>query len=340
MIDVYTEVGEAFDNKNYKLVIKLVRDALEVSNFGFNMNLLYKYAYSLIMSYKLKEGLRVFNIIAKNDIKAEMLSTVAFILGKIENKQVIKLYIKDYLKRGYELQPGLVVYLKSSEGIQNGDSNPRNNIRYPFMIWKVEEDKIYAFPIREYINHGFYLSAYKYLKEREFTVHPKLAIFNRDNIFKVDIQIDKSDYNHILRDLYKRSCVFGTINNYTKNYFVSELEKNLAISVEDVIVLYDISNHTCKYYYVVSIDEKAKIYKAVAISHLNGNIYIKDNEIIEIPMSIYIVEKVSISEDNRKRLKAEAVDLEEINRKRSKITLKRSILTKIQKFLDFFSKES
>lgn len=340
MIDTYTAVGEAFDNKNYKLVIKLVREALEDPKFGFNMNLLYKYAYSLIMSYKLKEGLRVLNIIANNDTKAEMLSRVDFILSKIENRQIIKLYIKEYLKKGYELQPGLVVYLKSSEEIQNGDSNPSNNIKYPFMIWKVEGDTIYAFPIRRYINHGFYLSAYKYFKETNFTAYPKLAIFDRNNILKVDIQIDKFDYKCIIKDLYERTCVFGTINDYPKNNFVNECEQALAVTAEDIITLYDISNHTCKYYYIISVDEESRVYKGVAISHFNGNIYIKDEEIINIPMSMYIIEKIAISEDNRRKLKEETKELEKITRKKSELTLKRSILNKIQKFLDFFSKQS
>lgn len=340
MIDTYTAVGEAFDNKNYKLVIKLVRDALEEPKFGFNMNLLYKYAYSLIMSYKLKEGLRILNIIAKNDTKVDMLSKIYYILSKIENKYIIKLYIKEYLKKGYEIQPGLVVYLKSPEEVLNGDPNSINNIKYPFMIWKIEGDTIYAFPMRKHKNHGFYLSSSKYLKDENLTAHPNLAIFNRSNILKVDMQIDRIDYNHIVRDLYERACVLSAIDNKPKNYFVREYEKSLAVSAEDIISLYDINSNGCKYYYIIRVDNETKTYKGVAISHLNGNIFVKDEEVIDIPESTYILGKVFVSETNRKRLKEETRKLEEAARKTSELTLKRSILNKIQKFLDFFSKES
>lgn len=342
--EIYTAIGQAFDNRNYKQVIKLVREALTNPKFGFNMNLLYKYAYSLIMTYKVKEAIRVLKVIAKNDTKVEMLYKIEFILGKLEKKQVIKLYIKDYLKKGNKLEAGLVVYLKKQEDIQSKYPNFENNIRYPFMIWKVEGDKIYAFPIRKYMNHGFYISSNKYLTEANLACNPNLVIFEADAISKVDMQIDRIDFNNIIKDLYERLCVLGTINNSPKNHFVAELEKSLSVSVGDIVTIYNISNHVRTYYYIIEKDNESSTYKAIAISHLNGEIFIKNEDIIEIPFSAYIMEKVVVSEENKEKIKEAVSYLEKEQRNCNGLILKRTLLDKlrhkISKFLDFFTKES
>lgn len=300
--ELYTRIGQAFESENYYKVIKLVNKALKISEFGFNMQLLYKYGYSLIMSQKIKEGTEVLNFIALHDNNPHMLSQISRALTDLKRLTEVALPIEEYLSRGNELKAGLVVYLDSAESIENESPDSRNYINFQFMIWKLEGNRAYAFPIRRYEKYGYILKKSNYFKREDLTVRPDLLSFDINSITRIDFALNDFDYNLTIKDLYERQCVFGTINDAPKNHFIRELEQKIAINIGDIIALYNISNKYRSYYYVVDIDTENGVYKAVAISHSNGEIVLKSDIIEEIPFKSYIMEVVNVSNENKNSL--------------------------------------
>lgn len=194
---LYTLIGKAYENKNYKGVIELVDKALEIPEFGFNMNLIYKYGYSLLKAHRISEGMQILKFIVSDETDPLMLEKTI------------------------------------------------STIR----LWK-----------------------------------------------------KRSDYVSTINDLYQRYCIFGAINDIPKNHFVEVQEKLLKISVGDVIAVYDsISRMRC-YYYILDIDKENSVYRVNRIGHMNGELYIKDKNVEEIPFAAYIMEKTIISLENQRRL--------------------------------------
>lgn len=292
---LYREISEAFQNKKYYRVINLIEVALKIPNFGFNMSLLYKYGYSLMKTCNYEEGIKIYQIISAHDTNEKVKAFVKEVIEKYNKNQSLKLPITDYLAKGYKLESGVVVYLK-----ENNEAG-FNNI-FPYMIWKIESNKIYAFPIKFYRNHGYILSKKRYFKTRHETVIPELVSFSISDILSIDGKLEAFDYNNTLRDLYQRYCIFGTITNTPKNSFVTEMENKISISVGDIISLYDVNDHTYHYYYILEVNQEESQYKGIMINHIDGEIGIKNGNTIEIPFSSYIVDKLFISPENNKKL--------------------------------------
>lgn len=300
MSNIYNRVGQAFDAEDYNKVIELIEEALKISDFGFNMPLLYKYGYSLLKLNRIEEGLAIFKIIVKNDTKKNAVATIKLILNKWENKKEIKLPEHKYLKDRYPLEPGVAVYLKSDCEVTSENPNHQNMPYYNYLIWKIEGNTVYAFALEKRGNFGYGLEPIKYFKPLVLTANPSLVTFDLSSISKTDIKLDPLDYNWIIQDLYERYCILGTIHNLPKNLFVQEIEKKSSFSVGDIIAMYDINSRVRRYYYIIDINQDQ--YKGVAITHSNGEISLRSEEIVEIPSESYIMEKLEVSPENQTKL--------------------------------------
>jgi len=313
---IYTLIGEAFENGNYIQVVKLVDKALEIPEFGFNMNLLYKYGYSLLMVRRKKDGVRILKVILENDTNPHVLEKTREILKSWKKNQAIKLPIELYLSKGHKLQEGLAVYVRPDAKIESEIPLSEGSVSYLYLIWKIENDKIYAFPLKKYTSHGHILKAYKYFRKVDLAAVPKLVSFDVDSIMCVSMKLDTNDYVDTIKDLYERYCIFGTISCNSKNYFVQEKEKSLSINIGDIVAIYDPATRSKLYYSIIDIDTEQSIYRAFRIGHLNGELCLKGEYIEEIPFSTYIMEKTIISFENQTHLKEAISKWIDANRRR------------------------
>ncbi len=307
--EIYTKIGEAYEKKKYYKVIVLVEGALKVPKFGVDRNIMYQYANSLIKTHRVEDGIKVLRILKGLDKHPKMTETVDKILKRYDEQQKIQLPLEEFLAEGYKLEEGLAVFLKPDCKFLYEEDNHIKYLSSPFMIWKIVDGCIFAFPIEDREIHGHILFADLYFKNTNQTVYPSLVSFRVEDISHIDRKLGELDYTSVIKDLYERYCVLNTIQNNPKNYFVTEIEKNFLISVGDIISIYDCADRVRRYYYIIAVDESEGPYKGVAITHRNGEIYLKNTDIIEIPTSSYIMGKLNISEENRQRLEKDTADL-------------------------------
>lgn len=300
--ELYTQIKNKYNNREYVEVVKLVNQALCIPDFGFDRTIMYIYAYSLLMMQKEKEAMRVFEIIQKFDPNSNMLEMVSSTIQEWKRQQEIKMNAKEFYEGGNQLEEGLVVYIKGLSGFQSNVPPTKIAMKFPYLIWKIEGSRVFAFPLPPYKNHGYQISGFKYFKEIDRAAKPNLVSFDKKSISYISLKLDKKDYYQVLKDLYERFCIFGSLDSSPKNDFVLEMRKNLSIQAEDVICLFDASTREKKYYYLTHTDYEREVYLGAEITHVNGEIGLKSGVITEIPFSSFILEKANISLDNKKRL--------------------------------------
>ncbi len=307
--EIHEKIGEAYKNNNYFKVILLVEGALKNPKFGIDRNIMFQYASSLLRNHRVEDGIKVLRILKGLDKHPNMLKTVDKILERYDEQQKLKLPLEEYLAEGYKLEEGLTVFLKPDCKFLYEEDNHIKFLSRPFVIWKIVDDCIYAFPIEDRTTHGHILHAGRYFKNQDESVYPSLVSFRIEDISSIDRKLEPLDYTSVIKDLYERYCVLGSIENIPKSYFVTELEKNLQISVGDIITIYNSVDRVRRYYYIITVDETEGLYKGVAITHRNGEIYLKNTDIVEIPASAYIMGKLNVSEENRQKLEEATADL-------------------------------
>lgn len=296
-------IKEASDKEEFYKVIDLANEALSIPNFGFTMETISRLGYSLIRVGKIAEGINLLQIIINKDTNDKFKEYTSNILKVAERLQQVQLPLKKYLEQGNILQEGVVIYLKDGREIaKDSASSSYLNSYMPYMVWKIEDNKVYGFPVKKYDNHGMCLRGHNYLIFQNCSVKPELVSFKLSDISKVYFEINKYDYQRVIRDLYERFCVFGSISNVSKNHFVTEMEQTLNIEIGNLIVLYNPQDRVRHYYYVMDIDTENGIYKCIQVTHRKGNITIKDEQVKEIPMSAYIMEKIPTTLENREKM--------------------------------------
>lgn len=293
--EIYKDINKAFKNNNYYQVINLINYALKMSKLGLDQEILFKYGYSLLKVGNIEEGINVLRIIT-NLTKFSIVEQ--YIINNYEKKQNVNLALDEYLKQ-YELEAGLVVNVSSK----------------PFLIWKVSNNRVYAFKI-ENNKHGIRISGSKYFIDGDLAFSPNLVKFDIKDIDSINFKLDDFDYKRVINDLLERNCIFGNIAHVPKNIFIREMERKLDIKEGDIITVFDVVSHHNRFYYIISIDENARMYKTVAITHEQGYIKLKNNEIIDISFDTFISGKNVVALDYKKRLAEEVASLETSSLKR------------------------
>lgn len=315
-LELYKEIEEAYNQKRYYRVTNLVKKILKTSNEEIDEKIFFMYGYALLMINEQERGISIFKILSQLGT-SEISQKAKAIVVSWEEQKKFQLPLKEYLEQGYELKEGVIVYLNSLEGVIS-EAPARTGIDLPYMIWKIENNIVYAFPIRIYRKHGHYIQGRKYFKSNNQAVEATLVSFAISNISAIDIILDSTDCKSVIGDLYKRCCVLSSVNNTPKNHFVSELEKKILIEENDIISIFDVNDRHPHYYYVIKINKEDSIYYGVEITHINGEITLKNKNVVEIPKSSYILEKLTVSPLNIARINEIISDPESFTRKRTK----------------------
>lgn len=154
---------------------------------------------------------------------------------------------------GNELEPGHIVYVK---GILSNNNDPKKDNR-PYMIWQINEDRIYAFSVTTKTNRGYKLYAQNY-KNRKFDrkIRNNIVCFKREDVTKVIEKVNEKDYHLVLNQIYQSLYFCAKLSNISSNFIKEYANQNLNPKVGDVIVH---CNHTkdFKYFYVFDVDKNS-----------------------------------------------------------------------------------
>jgi len=206
---------------------------------------------------------------------------------------------------GYTLEPGHVIYVSKlrldyKENWANDD--PKKNER-PYMIWKIEGDLLYAFPVTTQSNkyqYTFYSQNYAE-QHPDRTLKDRLAVIRQCDITVVDDKINEKDFKEAMLAMY-RSTFFSCKGEYpiSIKYFMDETLRNMRANIGDVIIVNDFNTHKKIFYFVSDIDELKEKHKVFEIDYSfkpEGN-YL---QLGYIDLNMPILDTFSIQDDGIKQ---------------------------------------
>ena len=251
--------------------------------------------YLNIIRIKLLEGnIKDAQAIIDSRLKVETEESTLRMLRSYE--QLIKNHLEkgayietdyNYFKKKNTLEPGHIVFLKNMP-----ESDYRNEdekaLKRPYMIWKIEDDIIYIFPVSTQEREKSYkLYMQKYPNSKcDRTVKYTLFQTTEDNVLTVQDKVLEEDFKIILTNLYQASCFADRISKKQNQYFMQEYIGE--ISKYDVIkeVVHG-SVSVSKFHLVLDIEDKH--YRTIEVDYKNKKIigvksekYNKDRVIYDV----------------------------------------------------------
>ena len=197
-----------------------------------------------------------------------------------------------FLKGGNELEPGHIIFLKKKPETDERAAHDTRAINRPYMIWKIEEEKLYLFPVSGKCREGFRLFHQRYPNSMgDRVIKNNTCTTTKENVLSVKDKVLVSDFESVLRTLYD-SLYFGNqesreinekfIDTYLKKpekYDVVETinrERNkhlfylildekmtgIEIDIEEKEIMgeEEIIDKNTMFYNVIELDERSKNY--------------------------------------------------------------------------------
>ena len=187
--------------------------------------------YLNLIKIKLLEGnIKEAQAIINSRLKVETEESTLRMLRSYE--QLIKNHLEkgayieidyNYFKKNNTLEPGHIVFLKNMP-----ESDYRNEdekaLKRPYMIWKIEKDILYIFPVSTQDREKSYkLYIQKYPNSKcDRTVKYTLFQTTEDNVVTVQDKVLEEDFKIILTNLYQASCFADKISKRQNQYFMQE----------------------------------------------------------------------------------------------------------------------
>ena len=227
-----------------------------------------------LLEGKIKEAQEILNVCLKNETdpshQKRLRSYEKLIINHFEKGAYIETTYESFKERGNKLEPGHIVFLKNY---------PKSEIRWqdtkvidrPYMIWKIEEDKIYIFPVSTKDRKKAYkLFTQKYpnsLCDRII----KYSLYNiaEEDIISVQDKVLDEDFKIIIENLYQ-AAYFSTKESKRQNrYFMQEFIG--PVLKYDVIMDLTSSNYKKMRYYLI-LDVEEDHYRVIEIDDDNKKI--------------------------------------------------------------------
>ena len=199
---------------------------------------------SYIRCFKTEEAERVINTYGVEDLDPLVLVELYLLEGRLDdarletkiirknynldkfqkdrlNKYEIMLYNHEYkngsieteydsfVKNGNELKPGHIIFLKKKPETDPRISEDIRAINRSYMIWKVEEEKLYLYPVTSVCKKGYKLLHQKYpnsMGDRVVKNNP-CTCYKKD-VLSVKDKVLVEDYPLVLKSIYD-SLYFG-----------------------------------------------------------------------------------------------------------------------------------
>ena len=222
-----------------------------------------------------------------------------------------------YFKIHNKLSEGDIFYTKIEHDV------PKEERRYcrPMMVWKVEGEKVYAFPLTKKTTRkdgrlkGYLICCDKY---RNFDGNRSLKYdmvkVQEKDIGRVIERIDRHDYKELLRSVYSTIHRIGTPDVYEAGEkFLKEYK--FSLYPESIVDTFD-EERNKKYYYLKTVDE-TKINGYGYELLLNEHVFlIKDGILKQIPEEETIISASQVSYHLKENLNCQIAQKQKIKTKR------------------------
>lgn len=210
--------------------------------------------------------------------------------------------------KGQNLLPGHVIYIKrlrKNYEINKYSTDPQPEFR-PYMVWRVIDQKIYAFPLTSKIKEGnqyaiYHQNYHSYAFDR--TIKDTLVCIHENDIQKVIDKITEQDYNILTQNLYRLGCLYPESSKSIR-LFMDTLLKEIDVKIGHIILISDFENKIIRHFFVLDIDKENKQYKTLEIEKLkNGYLKLIKNDLINIDMSTYVLDSIQPNNEQTIMLK-------------------------------------
>ena len=134
------------------------------------------------------------------------------LIKKINNNYFNNAYLEceyeSFINNGNTLEPGHIVFLKHKVDKMNGkeELTDSKSLYRPYMIWKIDNDKLYMFPVATKRDNelSYVLYSHDYPNNNtDRVVKDNLCVTTIDNVLSVQDKVKDEDYKNVLKSIYK-----------------------------------------------------------------------------------------------------------------------------------------
>lgn len=223
-------------------------------------------------------------------------------LREIENHSIYNAFVETeydcFIANGGILEPGHIVFFKRGLELKNEIDLSDSEItrKRPYLIWKIDGDTIYTFPITKtpvYTSRCF-LSVKDYPNSKgNRYIKKSIGVSNVQNILSIKDKVSSSMVLEIMKDIYEDSFKYATTNERRERidflrYYIGPID------LHDIIEYYDVTTRGIKYLFVIEIYEDG--YKTLEIDENSNKLKMVVSFISDSDPSIYKVKKLDIEE--------------------------------------------
>ena len=179
----------------------------------------------------------------------------------IENHNKTNNYVSmnyEYFRLKHELSEGDIIYVSDVD--ENYKSIDSYSLKRTYMVWKIEGETVYAFPVTNKIPKD--IRCYKLFRQNylnfdsDRTVKADMVVINKKYIQKVQERLTREDYLNVLSNIYSGIIVLGDEEKKQQMQpFMDEIYNSFNIEINNVIVAYDREEKKAKNYLVIDMDE-------------------------------------------------------------------------------------
>lgn len=246
-----------------------------------------------LLEGKIEEAKLETKIIRKNNIldekQKERLNKYEKTIYNYEYKNgLIETEYSHFLKNGNELEVGHIIFLKQKPEMDYRASQDDRAINRSYMIWKIEGEKLYLFPVSGVCKKGYRLIHQKYPNSMgDRVIKNNSCTTYKDNVLSVKDKVLSEDLKLILKSVYD-SLYFGykqyrNMNEEFINYYIKKPE------CFDVIELAQKGIRQHRFYLVLEANEETKV---IEIDFVNKKIIGLKREILPKDTMFYNVIKI------------------------------------------------
>ena len=188
----------------------------------------------------------------------------------LEQGAHIETEYESFKEKGNSLEPGHIVYLKNIPKSENKIDDPKL-LKRPYMIWKIEGETIYIFPVSTQERK----KSYKLYKQKypnsigDRTIKYSLYSIKEEDIISVQDKVLDNDFKIIIDNLYQATFFANKESKKQNKHFMQEYIGE--IKKHDVIMELSYSGIAkTKYYFVLDVEEDH--YRVIEIDWKNKKV--------------------------------------------------------------------
>lgn len=203
-----------------------------------------------------------------------------------------------------KLEPGHVIYVDKVRYRDNINQDPKCD-RRPYMIWKIDGEKIYCFPIASSINKRYkyvlYARNYPHIGFDRIVKDTLVCVSCRD-VTKVIDKIRDDDYESVIQNIYNSICYNDDRKN-TNQLFINSVLKNFNVDNYDILSIYDVKLKKIRLYFIINKDIKNKKYKTIEVKYNeNGELEVVNYNIDIISFEESVLNVTKLEQDLKNKL--------------------------------------